>query len=144
VGAADGLLRGAYVVSDAPDGRIDLILIATGSEVSVAVEAQAKLVEHGLAARVVSMPCWELFEREDEAYRESVLPASVRARVSIEAGITLGWQRWIGERGACVGIDGRFGASAPGATVLRELGINSEHVTEVALSVARSLEGVRS
>jgi transketolase len=143
-GGAEGLLRGAYVLNDAPEGRIDLILIATGSEVSVAVEAQTALSARGLAVRVVSMPCWELFEQEDATYQEAVLPQAIRARVSIEAGITLGWSRWTGEHGANIGIDGRFGASAPGAKVLDELGINADHVIRVALELANKLEGVRA
>ncbi|MEX0749860.1 MAG: transketolase C-terminal domain-containing protein, partial [Dehalococcoidia bacterium] len=118
-GRAQGVLRGAYVLSDAPEGRIDAIIIATGSELSVAVEAQALLGEQGVHARVVSMPCWELFEKQDEAYRNDVLPAGVRARVSVEAGETLGWQRWVGDDGDIIGIHNRFGASAPGATVLK-------------------------
>ena len=123
-------------------GAPDAIIIATGSEVSVAVEAQQQLTERGVRARVVSMPSWELFEEQDQGYQDEVLPPSVKARVSVEAGITLGWQRWVGDAGAMIGIDGRFGASAPGATVLKELGITAEHVVERTLEVARGLSKV--
>jgi len=143
-GGASGLLRGAYVLSEAGSARPDVLLIATGSEVSVALEAQRMLLEQGIRARVVSMPCWELFEEQDPAYRDQVLPPSVVARVSIEAGVTLGWQRWVGSQGASVGIDGRFGASAPGATVLRELGINPEHVAQRAAALVARVESVRA
>jgi transketolase len=143
-GGAEGALRGAYVVSEAPDGRIDVILIATGSEVSVAVDAQSHLAERGVQARVVSMPCWELFEQQDRAYREEVLPPDVRARVSIEAGATLGWQTWVGDEGDCVGIENRFGASAPYQTVMRELGFTAEHVAARAQALVERLQGVRA
>ena len=124
-GAADGLARGAYVLLDAPSGTPDTIIIATGSEVHNAVEAHAALTADGLQVRVVSMPSWELFEAQDAAYRESVLPAAVTRRVSMEAGTTFGWQRWVGDRGASVGID-RWGASAPGGTVAKELGLTTD------------------
>ncbi len=90
-GAARGLMRGAYVVSEAEGGRPDAIIIATGSEVAIAVEAQRTLLERGVRARVVSMPAWDVFEQQDAAYRDEILPPSVRARLSVEAGVTLGW-----------------------------------------------------
>ncbi|HUJ57710.1 MAG TPA: transketolase [Kofleriaceae bacterium] len=111
--------RGAYVVADGGDA----IVIATGSEVSVALAARDQLAKQGIAVRVVSMPCWELYAEQDAAYRESVLPAARWQRVSIEAGVTLGWREHIGDRGIAIGID-RFGASAPGEVVLDKLGIN--------------------
>jgi transketolase len=143
-GGAEGALRGAYVLSDPPDGRIDAILIATGSEVSVAVEAQALLADRGVGARVVSMPCWELFSQQGSAYIDDVLPPDIRARVSIEAGVTLGWERWVGGDGECIGIDDRFGASAPYQTVLRELGFTAENVATRALALVERLHGVRA
>jgi transketolase len=144
-GGARGLLRGAYVVSEAPGtGAPDAIIIATGSEVNIAVEAQAQLAEHGVRTRVVSMPAWDLFEAQDQAYRDEVLPPAVRARVSVEAGITLGWQRWVGDAGAMIGIDGRFGASAPGATVMEHLGFTPEHITERTLAVVEQFSGARA
>ncbi|HZU99805.1 MAG TPA: transketolase [Planctomycetota bacterium] len=127
--AASGLARGAYVLADPPKGEPEAIMIATGSEVSVALAARETLEREGVRTRVVSMPCWELFAAQDATYRESVLPASIAARVSVEAAATLGWERWIGSRGIAIGID-RFGASAPGEVVLRELGITPERVVD--------------
>jgi transketolase len=121
---AGGALRGGYVISEAAGGAPRAILIASGSEVGVALAAQRELATEGIAARVVSLPCWEAFAAQPQAYRDSVLPPSVRARVSIEAGATFGWQRWIGESGIALGID-RFGASAPGNVNLEKLGITS-------------------
>jgi transketolase len=142
-GGAEGALRGAYVVSDA-GGRPDAIIMATGSEVSIAVEAQALLRERGINGRVVSMPSWEVFQRQGPAYIDEVLPPDVRARVSVEAGVTLGWQRWVGEAGASIGIDDRFGASAPGATVLRELGFTAENVAAHVQAVVERSTAVRA
>ena len=125
--ARAGVAKGAYVVSEPSDGDFKAILIATGSEVGLAVEAHEKLAADGIATRVVSMPSWELFEAQPEAYRESVLPASIKARVSVEAGATFGWSKWVGDSGAAIGID-RFGASAPGSLVMDKLGINLDAV----------------
>ncbi len=120
---APGAERGAYVLADS-DGPLRAIVIATGSEVSVALEARTKL---GGGVRVVSMPCWELYDQQDAAYRESVLPAAITARVSVEAGVTFGWREHVGPAGASIGID-RFGASAPGELVLEKLGITADAV----------------
>nr|WP_240432651.1 transketolase [Rubrobacter indicoceani] len=130
---AAGASRGAYVYRDT-DGTPDVILIGTGSEVSVAIEAAENLAEKDIKARVVSMPSWEVFDRQDESYRDEVLPPAVEARVSVEAGIMVGWERYIGFRGRAVGID-RFGASAPGDRVMEEYGITPENVANVALGV---------
>ncbi len=144
-GRARGLTRGAYVVSEAVgSGRPDAIIIATGSEVGLAVEAQELLLDRGIRARVVSMPCWSLFEEQDKGYREEVLPHDITARVSVEAGVTLGWSRWVGDAGASIGIDGRFGASAPGATVLEKLGFTPEHVAETTQALVDRLSAVRA
>ncbi|MGE5284275.1 MAG: transketolase [Actinomycetota bacterium] len=132
--------RGAYVLEDAGDGRPDVLLIATGSEVSVALAAGKLLAEEGVAARVVSMPCWERFEEQEAEYREAVLPPSVSARVSVEAGATFGWERYVGDHGASVGID-RFGASAPAERIFRELGITPEAVRDRAKSVLAAARG---
>jgi len=118
--------RGAYVLADA-DGALDAIVIATGSEVATALEARRRLAADGVGVRVVSMPCWELFAAQDAAYRESVLPAAVTARVAVEAGVTFGWGEHVGPRGAVVGLD-RFGASAPGDVLLAELGVSVDAV----------------
>ena len=126
-GPARGLARGAYVLAEAEGGSAKLVLIASGSEVGLAMEARDRLQKEGVATRVVSMPCWELFEKQPADYRDSVLPKAVKARLAIEAGATLGWKRWVGDAGDVVGLD-RFGASAPGETVLRELGFSVENV----------------
>ena len=143
LGAAEGALRGAYVLAEAENGVTpDVILIATGSEVPVALEARILLAEEDVAARVVSMPSWEIFEAQDEEYKNSVLPPSVEARVSVEAGVTMGWERYTGFRGASVGID-RFGASAPGEIVLEKLGITPENVANKTLGLLGRPEGAR-
>ncbi len=132
LGARDAHVgRGAYVIADA-QGTPDLILIATGSEVSLAIDAKKLLEEKGVRTRVVSMPCWELFEAQPQSYRDDVLPPQVTARMSIEAGATLGWSRWVGDRGITYGID-RFGASAPAAAIAKAYGFTPERVADVAL-----------
>jgi transketolase len=131
--AADGLARGAYVLNPAVT-QPELILIATGSEVSLIVGAEAKLTAAGVAVRLVSMPSWELFAEQPAEYRERVLPAAVTARVSVEAGRSLGWERWVGSRGGMVSVD-RYGASAPGDQVMKQLGLTVDHVVQAAESV---------
>src|ERR687894_2906974 len=132
---AEGALRGAYILAEAEGGATpDAILIATGSEVTVALEARALLAERGVAARVVSMPSWEIFEAQNQEYKDSVLLPRVEVRVSVEAGVTRGWERYVGFGGASIGID-RFGASAPGETVLSELGIIPENVANTTLGL---------
>ncbi|MEL6349828.1 MAG: transketolase C-terminal domain-containing protein, partial [Myxococcota bacterium] len=125
-GAAEGVQRGAYILAE-PEGDAQVILIATGSEVSLAMAAQAALAEDGVAARVISMPCWEAFDAQEMDYKRAVLPAGI-PKVSIEAGITHGWQRYVGIDGGTVGID-RFGASAPGKIVAEQLGLTVSHIT---------------
>ena len=124
--------KGAYILSEAGGGAPDVILIGTGSEVGLCAKAQEKLAGYGVKARVVSMPSWNLFESQDEAYRESVLPKSVRKRVTVEAGSTMGWHKWAGDEGTVIGLD-RYGASAPGEEIMRNLGFTAEHVTSAAL-----------
>jgi transketolase len=136
-GKAAGLERGGYVLSEtgvAPE----VMLIATGSEVSLALQAQNLLKERGVKTRVVSMPSWELFEMQDEKYRDSVLPPSVRARVVIEAGVRMGWHRYAGEVGRFVCQDA-FGASAPYKVLLQEFGFTPEHVAEEAELALRAV-----
>ncbi len=118
--------RGAYIVRDT-DGQPDAIIMATGSEVAVAMEAAGVLHDEGVQVRVVSMPSWELFAKQDASYREAVLPHAVTSRVSVEAGITMGWERWIGAAGSSVGID-HFGASAPAEELFARFGFTSENV----------------
>jgi len=131
---ADGVDRGAYVLSEAPENRIDVILIGTGSEVHIALDAQKLLAERGIAARVVSMPSWERFERQPQDYRDRVLPPSVKARISIEAGVTTGWQKWVGADGVSIGID-RFGVSAPYKEIYKQFGLTPERVVQEALAL---------
>ncbi len=128
--------RGAYVLSEAQSGAPDVILIGTGSEVALCMAAQARLQDSGVQARVVSMPSWNLFEAQDEAYRESVLPSALKKRVTVEAGCTQGWHKWAAE-GTVIGID-RFGASAPGETIMQNLGFTAEHVASAALRLAET------
>ena len=133
-GGLDTLGRGAYIMADAPNVSPDVILIGAGSEVAVAMAARDLLAAQGVTARVVSMPSWELFEEQDAAYRESVLPKAIAARVSVEAGITMGWDRYVGSTGATIGIN-RFGESGKGPAVMAHLGITPEHVAKMALAV---------
>jgi transketolase len=126
---AAGLHRGGYVLSDAAGGAPEAIILATGSEVGLALAAQDQLAGAGVRARVVSLPCWEAFAKQDQAYRDQVLPPSVTARVSVEAATTFGWSKWVGDRGASVGLD-RYGASAPAATIFKELGFTPENVAQ--------------
>jgi transketolase len=130
---AQALSQGAYVVADG-SGRPDVILMASGSEVSLALAARQRLEDEGVAVRVVSMPSWELFESAGPDYRRQVLPPEVTARVAIEAAIPMGWERHVGSRGAVLGID-RFGASAPGAVVMEKMGFTVDKVVALARRV---------
>ena len=137
--SAEGLTRGAYVLNPGAGGRPpDIVLIATGSELQHIVAAEPVLAQKGITARLVSMPCWELFEEESAEYRESVLPSSVPARLAVEAGRTLGWERWVGRTGATLGLD-RFGASAPGEVLMKELGFTVERVVAAAEALLASV-----
>jgi transketolase len=126
---AAGAAKGAYVLAEAPGGKPAAILIATGSELDIAVKAWEKLAAEGLAVRLVSMPCWEWFDEQDQAYRESVLPRQVAARVAVEAGVKQGWERYLGEHGLFVGMS-TFGASAPYAALYQHFGITPERVVQ--------------
>jgi transketolase len=128
---ASGLAKGAYVLADAEDGKPDVLLLASGSEVSLCVEAYEQLKAEGIKARVVSMPCWELFEQQSKEYQSSVLPQEVTARVSVELGITLGWERYVGSKGATIGMT-TFGTSAPVKDALLHFGFTSDHVINAA------------
>jgi len=135
-----GVAKGAYILSEAAGGAPEVILIGTGSEVQLCVQAQEKLQTYGVKARVVSMPSWDLFEAQDEAYRESVLPKSVKKRVAVEAASPFGWHRWVGDEGTIIGVT-TFGASAPGDEILKHYGFTPEHVTAAALRlVGRSAD----
>jgi transketolase len=132
----DGVARGAYVLweSDEANGSPDVVLIATGSEVHVALEGAKQLDEQGTHARVVSMPCWELFEAQPREYRDEVLPPDVKARLSVEAGVALGWKQWVGDEGDSISIE-HFGASAPGDLVLEKFGYTADNVVARALAL---------
>jgi len=136
----EGVPRGAYVISEAQSGPPQVILMASGSEVSLALEAQVRLAGEGIRARVVSMPSWELFEAQDAAYREQVLPAAVRARLAVEAGVRLGWERYVGDRGDVLCMS-TFGASGPYKDVLKHFGFTAEAVAERAKAVLKRTGG---
>jgi transketolase len=131
--SAEGVAKGGYVLVDASDGRPQVILIATGSEVQIAVEAREILESEGTPTRVVSMPCIEWFEEQDEAYKQQVLPPSVKAGVSVEAGVALGWYRYVGEAGECVSLE-HFGASADYKTLFQQFGFTPDRVVAAARS----------
>nr|MDQ2712876.1 transketolase [Acidobacteriota bacterium] len=126
--------KGAYILSEADGGQPDVILIGAGAEVSLCMKAQEKLNGYGVKSRVVSMPGWNLFAEQDEAYRESILPKTLKKRVTVEAGSTFGWERWAGDEGKMIGID-HYGASAPGDEVMKHFGLTAEHVTSAALDL---------
>ena len=133
-GPAEGLRRGAYVLKDAAEGKPDLILIGTGSEVSLIVRAGEKLTKEGMQVRIVSMPSWKLFDAQPQSYRDSVLPPSTHARLAVEAGATQGWCKYVGREGDVIGVD-RFGASAPGEVVMREYGFTVENICERSMEL---------
>jgi transketolase len=131
---ADGLQRGAYVLAESPKRKPDLLLIASGSEVHIAIEAAAKLERKGISSRLVSMPSWELFDKQPDAYQRDVLSREIKPRIAIEAGRTQGWWRYVGERGDVVGLD-HFGASAPYKILYEKFGITADRVIEKALKL---------
>ena len=133
-GIHEGVARGAYVLSEHDSGDIDAIIMASGSEVSIALDAAGLLEDADIRVRVVSMPCWELFQSQDDDYRASVLPADVNRRVSIEAGVTLGWSKYVGLEGIAIGVD-RFGASAPYAKIYEAYGLTPGHVADAVNSL---------
>jgi transketolase len=128
---AAGLRRGAYVLADAPGGKPDVLLLATGTEVSLCVDAQERLTGEGIRSRVVSMPSWELFEHQSEKYRHEVLPPEVTARVSVEQAATFGWHRYVGPKGRTIGMR-TFGASAPLKELQKKFGFSVDRVVEAA------------
>jgi len=137
--AASGVAKGAYILADAPDGKPELILMATGSEVSLCISAYETLSAEGRKVRVVSMPSWEIFEKQSPEYRESVLPQSVTARISVEQASTFGWSQYIGPAGKSIGMR-TFGASAPLKKLLKRFGFTPEAV----VSAAREMLGKTS
>jgi transketolase len=131
--SAEGTARGGYVLAEAAGGPAEVIIIATGSEVAIALDARSQLQEAGTPTRVVSMPCVEWFTEQDAAYQEQVLPAAVRARVSIEAGVALGWRQFVGDAGESVSLE-HYGASAAYETLYQEFGLTAERVVQAARS----------
>jgi len=136
-GAAAGVARGAYVLADAPGAAPELMLIASGSELSLAAHAHAKLIGEGVSARVVSMPSWDIFERETQAYRDSVLPPAVTARIAIEQASTFGWERYVGAQGKVIGMQ-TFGASAPLKALQQEFGFTVDNVVTSAKALLQA------
>jgi transketolase len=135
---AAGVAKGAYVLADASNGKPDVILMASGSEVSLCLSAYEQLKSEGIKARVVSMPSWDIFEKQSDDYRKQVLPPSVKARVSVEAGATLGWDRYVGPAGKTIGMHS-FGASAPLKDLLKKFGFVTDNVVRAALeTIAQS------
>ena len=128
-GSAANVSRGAYILVKADNP--DVLLLATGSEVGIAVEAAEKLAAESIKAQVVSMPCWELFEKQDKSYQDSVLPPNVKARVGIEAGVELGWHKWLGDKGIFIGMSS-FGASAPAKVCYEKFGITAANTIAAA------------
>jgi transketolase len=133
--AASGVRKGGYVLSE-PDGQPQVILIGTGSEVHISLEAAGILKEKGIAARVVSMPSWEIFDAQPVDYRNAVLPPGLKVRVSIEAASTLGWERYVGTEGTAIGVS-RFGASAPGEIIYEKLGLTAQNVAKEAMRILK-------
>ena len=133
---AEGLHQGAYILSDAQDGKPDVVLIASGSEVDIVLSAAEMLAAKYIAVRVVSMPSWELFEKQPEDYRRRVLPAEIKARIAVEAASPQGWDRYVGGGGEIIGLD-HFGASAPYDVLYEQFGITAEHVVEKAMALVQ-------
>jgi len=134
--AAEGVAKGAYVLADAPNGKPDLLLLATGSEVPLCMQAREALAAKGIQARVVSMPSWELFERQPKEYRDAVIPPAVKARLAVEMAAPVGWERYVGDAGSVIGIN-QFGASAPGERIMKEYGFTVENVVAHAEKLLR-------
>ncbi len=136
---AEGLARGAYILADLGDEIPEMILMASGSEVKLIIEAGEKLAANGMSLRLVSFPSWELFRMQDQNYRDGVLPPDIKARLAVEAGISLGWQEWVGDGGRILGVD-RFGASAPASRLFKEFGLSVDNVVKTAKELYRRLK----
>jgi transketolase len=132
----EGVRKGAYILSDPPDRKPQIILIASGSELSLIVDAKERLEKEGIGVRCVSMPSWSLFEEQTDEYKNSVFPKEIKARLAVEAASPFGWERYVGDLGKVIGVT-TFGASAPGATLMREYGFSVEHVCEQALRILK-------
>jgi transketolase len=134
-GSAEGLSKGAYILAESA-GKPDIILIGSGSEVHIALQAARQLANEGVSARVVSMPSWELFDKTPQEYRDKVLPPGVAARIAVEAGVPMGWRQYVGAGGAVIGID-HFGASAPGDLLMEKFGFTAENVVQKAMALLK-------
>jgi transketolase len=134
--SADGLQKGAYTLKDIGNGKPQIILMASGSEVSIIIEAGNKLAAEGVCVRIISFPSWELFEMQEKSYQDSVLSPDIKSRVAIEAGSTQGWHRWVGDSGIVIGID-HFGASAPIKALFDNFGLTAQNVYEKAKSLIK-------
>jgi transketolase len=134
VAPAEGVMRGAYILAEAEGGKPELIIIATGSEVALAIEARTKLQEQGVNTRVVSMPCRELYDEQDQSYKDEVLPPDVKKRLSVEAASPMAWLRYVGDQGDIIGIE-TFGASAPAEVIFKKYGFTVENVVEHGLAL---------
>jgi transketolase len=128
---ADGLHKGAYILADLGEGKPQLILMATGSEVDLIIKAGEKLAEEGVNVRLVSFPCWSFFENQPQSYRDAVLDPSIEKRIAVEAGVSLGWEKWVGSKGAIIGVD-KYGASAPYEKIFEEYGLTADHIYKKA------------
>jgi transketolase len=136
---AEGLQKGAYVLADLGQAEPELILMASGSEVDLIIKAGEKLAAEGISLRLVSFPSWELFRQQDEDYRDQVLPSGIKARLAVEAGVSQGWQEWVGDEGMVIGVN-KFGASAPAERLFKEYGFTVENVIETVRELRRRLE----
>ena len=135
-GPASGVAQGAYILADAEKGKPDVLLLATGSEVSLCVDAHAQLTKEGIKARVVSMPSWELFDKQDQKYRDKVIPPSVTARIAVEKASTLGWERYVGCEGRIIGMK-TFGASAPLKALQKKFGFVPDEIVAAAKKMVK-------
>jgi transketolase len=142
VASAEGTARGGYILAEGAGGEPEVIIIATGSEVQIALAARSALQQDGISTRVVSMPCVEWFAGQDASYQEEVLPPGIRARVSVEAGVALGWREFVGDAGECVSLE-HYGASADAQTLFEEFGITADHVAAAARSSLARLSAAR-
>jgi transketolase len=133
---ADGLHKGAYVLADLGEGKPQLILMATGSEVDLIIKAGEKLAEEGVNVRLVSFPCWSFFENQPQSYRDAVLDPSIEKRIAVEAGVSLGWEKWVGSKGAIIGVD-KYGASAPYEKIFEEYGLTADHIYKKAKALLK-------
>ena len=139
-GPVQGLQRGGYILWQSGTGEPEVILIGTGSELHIALDAGKHLADEGTNVRVVSLPSWELFDGQPAEYREGILPSSVRVRVAVEAGITLGWEHYVGLEGAVVGMES-FGASAPASVLYEKFGITADRVAQAARGLLKGTQG---